>query len=252
MRAVFLAVAVLCVARTSEACSSMVVPPTGVDPTWTAFSGVVTGYAESAGPVLKQEHVPALVIRVTEAVLSSSPGQEVQVYPFGTDTACNPLARSLDDLKEQYPSGSAVTVLTTSPPLSARLPLSLAVEADDWGSVARVPDSPPRTTEGLLDFAAFARTYEEHPKDGFSLPLAWRNAHRMDFEDFEYLRALVLLRNSSSRELKASILRNIGWYSRWNGGADWKRDSYGELVRSARLPARVQKSILESFRKSGD
>jgi hypothetical protein len=121
---------------------------------------------------------------------------------------------------------------------------------DGWGGVARVPDSTPRTPEGILDFAAFARTYEEHPKDGFSMAIAWRNTHREIFEDFEYARALLLIRDSSSSQLTASVLRNVGSYSRWNRiSADWVRHRYAELVRSAHLPARERKSILANFRK---
>jgi len=184
---------------------------------------------------------------------SSAPGQDVDVYPFGADSACNPLARTREDLEEQYPLGSAVTVVATSPPLSAGLRRSFVVDVNDWGSVARVPDSTPRTADGFLDFGAFARTYESHPEDGFSMPVAWRNTHRTSFEDFEYLRALVLLKGNPVQERRAAIVRNLQSYSRWRGiNFDWARDQYRQLVRSARLPAREQKSLLRDFKKTGN
>lgn len=238
-----------CFAPMVHACSSAVLPPIAVDRTWTAFSGVVTDYSVSTAPVLGHDKVTGIVVRVTAAVLSTSADQLITIYVFGDDAACRPIPRTFEDVSEQYPRGSEVTIIAARPEVTTEgSRTSIVANADDWGSLARVPDVAPRTSDGLLDFSALAKLYETHPAGSFSMAVAWRNTHRTAFEDYEYLRALLALDKSSSDSARTSILENLQSYKRWTMvSATWSHERYRKLVQSTRLPRKTQKALIKAF-----
>ncbi len=248
MKRSLLVIPALLITRTICACTTFSVPPIAVDSTVVAFSGVVLDYSTSTRGVLGHPSVPGLKVRVSDAIAGSTAQSIMTVYLFRSAPDCSPSPRSLNELEAQYPVGSNVTVVTSGPQsLSDASSPSVVSNADDWGHVSRVPQSQPRTSEGLLDFTAFAGEYEHQPKQSFSLPLAWRNAHRSWFEDFEYVRALVLLEHLKSSSRQVAILGTLKSYSRWGHmSSEWAQDTYRALVKRFALPALQEQALLSS------
>jgi len=247
MKTALILLAIAAVARPSDACSTISFPPGRVPTDTVAFEGVVVGYSVSAVPVLGASQVSGLAVRVVTPLLASRADTPVEVYLFGSAPDCSPSARSLDDLREQYPVGAAVTVIgrASDPrPPNAAPPFVVSL-ADDWGHVAVVPATPPRTTEDVLDFGRFSRQHEEQPSQGFLLPVAWRNAHRTWYEDFEYLRCLVLLSRMPDDTRKVAVLENLRSYPRLSPLTSiWAQETYREIVASARLPRSAVEHLL--------
>ena len=249
MKVALLLLAMAAFGRSAAACSTIALPPTRVPDDTVAFEGVVVGYSESSDPIFGTAHAPGLIARVVTPVRASRADSSVEVYLFGSAPDCSPSARSLADLRDQYPVGNAVTVIgrSAAPRAPSALPSVVVSIADGWGHVAAVPANPPRTVEGSLDFSAFSQQHEEQALQGFSLPLAWRNAHRGWYEDFEYLRCLVLLPRLHDDSSKVALLENLKSYSRFGHlTSDWTRKAYGQLVAGARLPIPLEKRLLAS------
>jgi hypothetical protein len=222
-------------------------PPTKINSSWVAFAGTVVNYSISGGEVLKQQRVPAVVVRVTEPLLSVHLGDQFDIFVFGVATDCHPISQAIQDLMEQYPRGSTVTIVASASVSSvAGEHQSIITSVDDWGSLARLPSAIPRRPSGLLDFREFATLYEDHPGGSFSIEIAWRNTHRSWFEDYEYLRALMYLAQQSSPLLRASILDDLRSYTRWRKIASaYARESYEELVVAAGIPSPGCEQLVE-------
>ena len=218
-----------------SACSSVAFPPLGVPPNTTAFLGRVTGYPRASGRILGADNVVGLSLTVLEPLLSTRAGSSFDVYLFGSAPDCSPLPRSERDLAEQYPVGSTVTAI-----LKPQEGVPLTTSADGWGHVARVPEPQPRTPDGLLDFKAFRGTYENQSESTFSFGVAWRNAHRGWFEDFEYLRAMIKLNSARRPTEKAAILEDVASYSRLSD------ELFRLLVEKSHLPAALSQSVVRS------
>jgi hypothetical protein len=238
--------ACLALSASAQACSSIIVPPTAIDSSWIAFAGTVIDYSISAGEVLKQGGVPAVVVRVTAPLLSASVGDQFDIFVFGVAPDCSPVARGVQDLMEQYPRGSTVTIVGSATVRDVpRSRVGIVTSVNDWGSLARLPGAIPRRANGLLNFPEFAKLYEAHPGSGFSLEVAWRNTHRSWFEDYEYLRALTFLAQESSRLFRPAILGDLGAYTRWRQIAvEPARARYRALLVQADVAPEVREKLL--------
>jgi len=247
MKAVVVALALALFSRAADACTSFSFAPTLPPTDVAAFEGVVLGYSSASDSILGFTGIPGLVVRVETPLLRSTAGSSVVIYLFGSSSDCSPAPRSLTDLRAQYPAGERVTVVGEAPDgeTQAGMATTLVSHADSWGHVSAVPRETTFTPEGVLDFSAFASLHEQQPKHGYSLALAWRNAHRNGYENFQYLRCLVLLSQGPSEARAVAILRNLRFYSGFHGlRTSWAREDYRTVVLNSLLSPSLKKRLL--------
>ena len=211
-----------------------------------AFSGTVMGYTESDVEVSGVARPHGLVVTPATALVAPRAQGAVEIYPLETRPDCAPATREEKDLREQYPAGSVVTVvgklIEVGGGNGAAGVTVVVTQADDFGHVARRPESVPQTPEGYLDFRSYRLQYENDSSTNFSLALAWRNAHRGWVEDYEFLRCLKALPSAAQRE-KCSLLRTMAWYSRFPGD----REVYRGVVAGCGLPRAMQRTLVREF-----
>ena len=241
----FVLAAITLASPCASACSSVSFPPLAFpdEPDFVAFSGTVIDYTEPAFDVLGVARPRGLLVRLGGVLVPPHGKTDIEVYPLGTRPDCRPVARTQEDIQEQYAIGATITVVGKE--LAERRHggmTAVVTQADDFGHVARRPDSVPQTPEGYLDFHAYRRQYEIDSSTGFSSAIAWRNAQRGWFEDYEYLRCLKALR-SAAEPAKRSLLSAMAWYSRFKTD----REGYRQLVGGSGLPRKTRRALLREF-----
>jgi len=247
MKAVVAALALALFSRSAGACSSFSSAPTSPPTDVAAFEGVVLGYTSASDSILGFTGIPGLTVRVETPLLWSAVGSTVVVYLFGSGPDCSPVPRNLAELQSQYPAGARVTVVgePANGEALSNTSATLVSHADSWGHVSAVPHEAPFTPEGVLDFSAFASLHEEQPEHGYSLALAWREVHRHWYENFQYLRCLILLSQRTSEARAVAILRNLRFYSGFGGlRTSWARENYRTIVLNSLLSPSLKKRLL--------
>lgn len=217
-----------------------------------AFSGSVAGYATATTKILGLAEVPGLKVQIDDRLLCPQEFSIAEAYLFGVKQECSPRPWSIDELHREYPIGRRVTVVG-SPLGSARsyfnLPLVLLCHADGFGFVARVPEEIPREKHGLLDLIEFKKIFKENSAKEYSIEIAYHNAHMSWYEDYEYLRCLIKLNKSLSKEERYEILLNMAGYSdfeRINPDIA-RRNNYAHLVGLSNLEKKSAKLLLQRF-----
>ena len=242
-------------AATGLACSSITLPPliAKLEPGEVALDGAVTGYVSSDSVLPVGNSANGLVVEVADVVYGSLPDLVVAIFPLALDTACNPISNQKADLEQQYPIGSQVSVIGELS--SARLRSSgnvrfISATPDAFAYISKRPADPPMAPDGVLDFRAFSKRYEEQPAVGFSLSLAWRNAHRAWFEDFEYFRALQTLGGLKPKSSRVALARRLRYY---HGFRDVRRDlavkRYSRFLKLNNVPHAARGDLLNEFKR---
>ncbi len=241
-----LIVALVWQARLS-ACSMVTLSP--IEQEWeshAAIMGVVLEHLSDSTILPTGAPVPGLVIEIQEHLGGRGGGPTAQVFLLRVDPSCSAIPFDVEALGVQYPVGTVVTVVGEVRKVDPSLVLVSSTE--DFGHVAKVQKNAQRLARGDLDFSAMKEQYEEHPAGSFSLELAWRNAHRSWFEDFEYLRALGLLAEAGRSE-KVLITENLINYVGWRRVFDEiALARFKKLLRVYSVPRRSRGELIDRFR----
>ena len=250
-RLLALLIAVLFTSRSNSACSRIGLPPVEPNPELVAFDGVVTAhFAAKAIPRLEKP-APGLVVKIKNVISNHVLTAEVEVFPLIDQISCDPSPSDLGDIEKRYPVGAIVAVmgrLLSSMDSSRPQRAQMATWPSDLGGVARIPEGVSRLANGFLDFHAFSATYEPNSYDHLSPDVAWRNAHRDWFEDYEFLRCLIALQKGLRIEDSERLLNSMGHYLRYSGiNGQLAREQYRALVKQAKVPRHDRKRLLMTF-----
>ena len=233
------------------ACSTIVLPPTTHELVDTAaFSGVVVGYVTGSSLLFTREPVPGLEIQIQESILGSKGRTVGHVFLLAYDTACQDIPYDTETLRTQYPVGVRVSVVgqVRGADLAG---LEVISPVSSFGHVARILGQPKRTSRGTLDFGVMRDQYEEasSPSGILDREASWRNLHRGNFEDYEYLRALQLLSQVSPAE-QTAIVENLMAYEGWrmyNG--ERAVEDFERLLEHYGVPEERHRAIVDRFKE---
>lgn len=232
------------------------VPPARLDPNLVAFVGRVQ--QQLTPRQIPGVARPAAGITVVATTVLSGVEREatVEVFPLTVDPGCTPIPRDPADLPQQYPVGALVAVIGRPFPYDAHAPTNqtaVVTWPSDYGGVGRVPDHVDRTSSGCLDFRAFQTTYETVYSQAWSPEIAWRDAQRAWFEDFEFLSCLAAIGRMADPTQREDAIRSMGFSSGYHAvDPTVARKLYSKLVKRASLPRSSRVRLKEEFEENHD
>jgi hypothetical protein len=227
-------------------CSVVIIPPVEIEPTWVVVRGTVVWHITEDLKPLFPEPVPGFYLQLDERLIYNEKGDLVQVFPFACGTDCEDYPRELADIREQYPLGSKVAIVgkyLLFQDGNAAGEVRIGCSSVGFGGAARIPKHTPQFSSGFLDFAAYSLSYENQLKE-FSIEVAWRNAHRSWFEDYEYIRCLLALRGNINSSAIFHILENMGNYHAFASECE-----YSDLLDHTGVSEADGKRLFDIFQK---
>jgi hypothetical protein len=120
--------------------------------------------------------------------------------------------------------------------------------SEDFAHIAVVQGDAPRLRDGTLDFRKYQTRYERNDYATFSVAVAWRNAQRRWFEDFEYFVTLQKL-GSAAEPARSELAAALVFYSGWRSySSDRALEDFARLLNLNRVKPRVRSELLGRLR----
>jgi hypothetical protein len=239
------------------ACEMLTLPPTAPIRGLVLFEGRVEQPLPASRPIPGVIRLaPGILVLVTASESVIGLGATVEVLPLRVNPACEPTPWDAAEVAEWYPSGTRITVIGRTLEDHAQDPSAnsqVVIWPSEFGGLGRIPDQVVRIPAGCLDFERFRATYETNPYPTWSREIAWRNAQRAWFEDFEFLSCLANIEMGVNPSELEGMLHSMAFYSRYDGvNVKLSQQLYGNLVKRTGLSRSARGRLREEFSVTHD
>ena len=207
------------------------------------LSGTVVGYVASSGMVEGAVGAQGLSVRI-----DTDGGGEPEVmhwYPLHTLPDCSNGAWATDELTEQFPLASRVTVVGHAISEAGGKARIIATNSDDFGHIAHVSDGAIGAA-GAFEFRGPTRSADPSVRAVDNADV-WGAAHRQWREDFEFYRALTVIPSRDEAD-RTRILRQVAAFYQFGVWSPQKaRKQYDALLSWAKLSPSSRRQLIRHF-----